>query len=404
MASCLLGLFSKMSNYVRHCWAPTVWSPLYRSRVWSPLIAALSSSLLLACGNHEILFTEGPIETGSGMSSPPPAPTMAVPSVPPPLSPLPVPPVVPQPPAASPSSPEPPATPPAPSSPSEPASPPAPPCTAFGAFGEPQLITGLGLSAQTLGPVFSADGLTLFFSTLGEVSEAGVGDENIFSAQRKPGGSQFAPAELVANLDAGGTDEGTPFLSFDGLSLYFFSTRPGPGAQGDRDIWLAQRPALDAPFGEPQVLPGVNGPDLEHLPRLSRDELTIAFVSSRESPNEATNLWVAQRESRSDEFAAPVEVPGINGNARDEGFSFSADGLTLFFASNRQALEQMDLFVATRPDAEASFGTPEPLAQLNSDVDELDPQLSPDGLELFFASAREGGFQLFRASRECDTP
>jgi Tol biopolymer transport system component len=152
------------------------------------------------------------------------------------------------------------------------------------------------------------------------------------------------------------------------------------------------------------VLPGVNGPEIEHLPRLSRDELTILFVSSRESPNEATNLWIAQRESRSGEFAAPVEVQGINGNSRDEGFSLSPDGLTLFFASNRLALEQMDLFVATRPDATASFGEPAPLAELNSAADELDPQLTPDGLELFFASSRDGAFQLFRASRECDTP
>jgi Tol biopolymer transport system component len=288
-----------------------------------------------------------------------------------------------------------------PPEPPAPAPEPAAPCAAFGAFGEPELITGLGL-AQTLGPVFSADGLTLFFSTLGDGTEGA--DEDIFSARREQAGAEFGPAALVPNLDAGGSEEGTPFLSFDGLSLYFFSTRPGPGAQGDRDIWLAQRPTLDAAFGEPVVLPGVNGPEIEHLPRLSRDELSILFVSSRDSPNEATNLWVAQRESRSAEFAAPVEVPGINGNSRDEGFSLSPDGLTLFFSSNRLGLEQMDLFVATRPDAAASFSEPEPLDQLNSDVDDLDPQLSPDGLELFFASSRAGGFQLFRATRQCDTP
>jgi Tol biopolymer transport system component len=250
--------------------------------------------------------------------------------------------------------------------------------------------------------VFSADGLTLFFSTVAAADEEG--DENIFSAQRKRGGSQFTPATLVPNLDADGSEEGTPFLSFDGLSLYFFSTRPGPGVQGGRDIWLATRPTPEAAFAEPAVLPGVNGPELEHLPRLSRDELSILFVSSRESPNAATNLWLAQRQSRAVDFAAPVEVPGVNSNAREEGFSLSADGLTLFFASDRLVEGQMDLFVATRPDAAASFGTPEPLAQLNTDSDELDPQLSPDGLELFFASSREGSFQLFRAARECDTP
>jgi Tol biopolymer transport system component len=397
-----------MSNFVHHCLLPTVQPPLPCSRARSWLVAAWASALvaplLLSCSGQEILFAEGPteadIQSGRGQNNP-----GMVPAGPPPMDPVSPPPVEAPVPPAEPAMEAPPASAPSgapPAAPPEPPPEPPPPCTAFGAFGAPELITGLGLDAQhTLGPVFSADGLTLFFSTLG----AGEGaDENIFSAQRKQGGSQFAPATLVPNLDAGGSDEGTPFLSFDGLSLYFFSTRPGPGAQGDRDIWLATRPALDAPFAEPAVLPGVNGPDLEHLPRLSRDELSIVFVSSRESPNEATNLWIAQRPSRAAEFSAAVEVPGINGNSREEGFSLSPDGLTLFFASNRVDLEQMDLFVATRPDAAASFGTPEPLAQLNSAADELDPQLSPDGLELFFASSREGGFQLFRTLRECDTP
>ena len=402
-----------MSNFVSCCLVPTVKSPLHRSRFRSPLAAPRASlplgallgvllpPLLLGCGNHEILFAEGPtgIVTEEGANQPMPAPPMVMtPTVSPPV--IAPPPVPMEPPPAPPGGSG--ATPPVEPEPEPPAPEPPAPCTAFGPFGEPELITGLGLQAPTMGPVFSADGLTLFFSTLGT---AEAPDENIFSARRQPGSAQFEPAALVPNLDAGGSEEGTPFLSFDGLSLYFFSTRPGPGTQGDRDIWLAQRPTLDAPFAEPVVLPGINGPELEHLPRLSRDELSIFFVSSRESPdNDATNLWVAQRESRSAEFSAPVEVPGINGSTRDEGFSITPDGLTLFFSSNRLALEQMDLFVATRPDASASFGTPEPLEQLNSSADELDPQLSPDGLELFFASSRDGGFQLFRATRQCDTP
>lgn len=279
----------------------------------------------------------------------------------------------------------------------------APACEAFGPFGAPEAISGLGLSGHVLGPVFSADGLTIYFSELGT-------DENILRATRQSHGAEFGQAQLVPNLDVGGSQEGTPFLSFDGLSLYFFSTRPGPGSQGDRDIWLAERSSLEAEFGPARVLPGVNGPGLEHLPRLSRDERTLLFVSSRSSPKAATNLWIAERETRSEEFAAPVEVPGINSAARDEGFSLTPDGLTLFFASNRGAdpsLESeldMDLWVATRPSTAADFAAAESLADLNSTGEELDPQLSPDGSELFFTSSRAGNFQLFRAVRECNGP
>jgi len=277
----------------------------------------------------------------------------------------------------------------------QPAVPPA--CEAFGPFGTPEAVEGLGLSGDVLGPVFSADGLTMYFSELGS-------DENIFSATRQSRGAQFQQAQQVPNLDLDGSQEGTPFLSFDGLSLYFFSTRPGPGTQGNRDIWLAQRPSLDAEFGAPTVLPAVNGPGLEHLPRLSRDELTILFVSSRSSPNAFSNLWMAQRAHRADEFAAPVEVPGINTAAREEGFSLTPDGLTLFFASDRAAELDMDLWVATRASTSADFGAAESLLSLNTTEQELDPQLSPDGTELFFSSSRAGNFQLFRAVRECIRP
>ncbi|MEO8177650.1 MAG: hypothetical protein ABI895_02350 [Deltaproteobacteria bacterium] len=64
----------------------------------------------------------------------------------------------------------------------------------------------------------------------------------------------------------------------------------------------------------------------------------------------------------------------------------------------------MDLFVATRADLGSAFDTPQPLGDLNSTEDELDPQLSPDGRELFFASSRQGGFQLLRSVRQCRQP
>jgi hypothetical protein len=209
---------------------------------------------------------------------------------------------------------------------------------------------------------------------------------------------------LVPNLDAGATDEGTPFLSFDGLSLYFYSTRPAPGVAGDRDLWVATRSSPSADFSAPAVVPAVNSADIEHLPRLTRDDLTLLFVSGRDSPNAFSNIWIAERASRSEDFGPPSELPGINTSVREEGFALSPDGLTLYFASNRVVVLDMDLWVATRPDTSAAFGAPAALDVLNSPQQELDPTLSADGSELFFASDRNGSTQLFRSLRSCDPP
>lgn len=268
-----------------------------------------------------------------------------------------------------------------------------------GPFGPAEPITGLGLEGETLGPRLAADGRTLFFSSIG-------GDEDIFTAARAGRGAAFSEAVLVPNLDGGGTLEGTPFPSFDGLSLYFFSTRPGPGAQGGRDLWVATRPDLDAPFADPVALPEVNTSAIEHLPWLSRDELTLMFVSSRAAAHGLTNIWVAQRTERGQSFGAPVELEGVNTDAREEGFSLSRDGLTLYFTSNRVAENDMDIWVATRPDVSSAFGPAENLEHLNSPAPEIDVALSPDGAELFFSSGRSapggtGARQLFRAVRDC---
>src|SRR5215471_11654458 len=52
-------------------------------------------------------------------------------------------------------------------------------------------------------------------------------------------------------------NESGPCLSKDGLSLYFFSFRPG--GFGAQDLWVSQRPNVDAPWGTPWNLgPRIN--------------------------------------------------------------------------------------------------------------------------------------------------
>jgi hypothetical protein len=267
----------------------------------------------------------------------------------------------------------------------------------FGAFEVPELVTGLGIEGNVFGPVLSADGTTLIFSSIPSDGQ----DEDIFSATRSERGAAFSAAVPIEGLDAGGSTEGTPFLSADGLSLYFFSTRGGPGAPGDRDIWVAERTAPDAPFGEPAVVAGVNAAELDHLPWVSQDHLTLMLVSTRPSPNDASNIWVAERASTADAFGTPVEVEGINTPDREEGFSLSGDGLTIFFGSNRVGAQGMDLWVASRGSIGSAFEAPVNLAVLNSPAADIDASLSADESELFFASDRNGSVQIFRSVREC---
>jgi Tol biopolymer transport system component len=268
------------------------------------------------------------------------------------------------------------------------------PCST-GPFGAPELVQGLGVRVSSFGPAPSADSSTLYFSAVDE-------SEDIFFATRSTRENRFSLAALVPGVNSPDSEDGTPFITADDRSLYFFSTRIDAEAPGERDLWLSTRSGAGAAFSTPVVVPGINSAGLEHLPRLTLDGLTLMFVSARSSPNEFSNIWQARRATTTAPWAEPVELPGVNSNAREEGFWLSADELTVFFASNRLGeVEDMDIFVATRPDLQSAFGPASGLDVVNTSDSELDPALTTDGFELFFASDRSGTMQLYRSVRVC---
>jgi len=279
-----------------------------------------------------------------------------------------------------------------------PVEPPCDPCPCnSGPFGEPELVAGLGIAAglDSFGPAPSADGLTLYLSSEGA-------QEDIFFATRPTRANRFSPVELLPGVNDPSAADGTPFINADDTALYFFSDRPDPQAPGDRDLWVATRAGAGAEFSTPALVPGVNTAELEHLPRLSPDGLSLMFVSGRDTVNLSSNIWQTSRANLSAPFSVPVELPGVNSDARDEGFWLSADGLTVFFASNREPANDMDLWVATRADVNGPFGEAENLSVLNTPSIEIDPAITLDGFELFFASDRGGSMQLYRSARICE--
>jgi Tol biopolymer transport system component len=265
------------------------------------------------------------------------------------------------------------------------------PCS-DGPFGEPEPVLGLEIELPSFGPAPAANGLTLLFSSIGET-------EDIFFATRTDRSARFSAAALVPGLSGESSEEGTPFLTADGSEVYFFSTRPGAGTVGGRDLWRAA--ALGDGFAEPSVVPRVNFDGLDHLPRLTPDGLELLFVSGRETSALASNIWVAERDSLDAPFEEPTELEGVNTDAREEGFWLSRDGRTLYFASNRFPDGDMDIFVAVRPDRGSPFEEAQNLAVVNTPGIELDPALTSDGFELFFASDRSGTMQLYRSARLC---
>jgi len=194
-------------------------------------------------------------------------------------------------------------------------------------------------------------------------------------------------------------NDGRPCISADGLTLYFSSTRPG--GQGSRDIWLATRATTSEPWGEPVNLgPQINTSDGEGAPILSADGLSLYFNSNQSSGYGQTDIWVTTRALVSDIWSEPVNLgPTVNSSAWDAHSSISADGLSLFFGSNREktgtAYEAYCyIYVTTRPTTNDPWGVPVRLGPTVNPGLEYDcdgPSISADGKVLFFYSNRPGG-------------
>ena len=271
----------------------------------------------------------------------------------------------------------------------------------LGAFQAPEPLTGLeqGLEPDPQlnlwSPSLTPDGLTLFFA-----ASLDGGEELIATATRQDGGSAFSPAAPLTAVNSAGQD-GTPMLSADGLSLYFFSTRAG--GLGNRDVWRAARPAMVAEFAAPTLVVGINGPDDDHLPWLSPDELTMLWETNRPGGVGGFDIWIARRAFRSDGFSNIAPLNGVNGASTEGRAALSQDELTMYFASERPGgVGSLDLWLATRSTREDSFSQLTNLASLNSSGLDQDPSLSADERELIFASNRDGQMRLWRSVRVCE--
>jgi Tol biopolymer transport system component len=195
------------------------------------------------------------------------------------------------------------------------------------------------------------------------------------------------PQNLGPNINSSSIDAGTS-ISADGCTLYFSSNRPG--GRGGWDLWVATRLTTDADWGPPENLgPTVNTPSDDGPGCISADGLSLYFASNRPGGFGSYDTWVTTRATKGGEWGIPVNLgPTVNSTTGDDHPSISADGLSLCFVSNRAGGSgSQDLWVTTRATLSDLWGPPVNLGPtVNSSNYEEWPSISADGLLLFFYS------------------
>ena len=214
------------------------------------------------------------------------------------------------------------------------------------------------------------------------------------STRPDTGSSFVTPANLGATINSTAYD-GDPSISSSGLALFFNS--PRIGTLGANDIWASFS------SGAPINVSSVNTSAADVAPDISSDGLTLFWSSTRTDFGGTgagdMNIFMATRADvpPPSPFGPTVNLSTINTIYNDVAPTISADGLSLYFTSDRPGgFGGFDLYVSIRLDLGSSFGAAVNLGSLiNSNLDDMAPSISSDGSILYFDSNRDGGYGGF---------
>jgi tetratricopeptide (TPR) repeat protein len=206
------------------------------------------------------------------------------------------------------------------------------------------------------------------------------------------------PTNVGLPVNSSGS-ESFPCISADGLSLYFESNRQG--GLGGHDLYVTTRETKSDQWGESMNLgPPINTSANEWNPRIPADGLSLYFGSNRPGGYGGWDAWVVTRKTIDDDWGEPMNLGSIINGLEEEGPGLvSADGLSFFLTSWEKpgGYGAFDAWVTTRAttdddwDELVNLGPP-----VNTSASEFCTGISADGLVLFFSTgyfgpARSGG-------------
>ena len=234
-------------------------------------------------------------------------------------------------------------------------------------------------------PSISTDGLSLYVDSYER--SGGYGGYDIWVYTRETIHDDWSGPDNAGPPINSTYKESNPYIWADGLTFSFDTDWPeGPG--GDLDIWLTTRVAKDEPWSEPVILT-INSPYYDGHSSVTSDGLWLFFCSDRPGGEGDRDIWFSTRATTDDPWSEPENLgPIVNSPSNDIGPDISSDGLTLFFDSERPGGYGLkDIWVTTRKTKDDDWGVPVNLGPVvNTSNNDITPYISADGSTLYFYS------------------
>jgi Tol biopolymer transport system component len=251
----------------------------------------------------------------------------------------------------------------------------------------------------------SADGLEIYIERPIPADDIQSIDWDLYVSTREATNDPWSvPVSLGPAVNSSGYIDGSASLSSDGLELYFSSNRGG-----QKEIWTTTRDSRGADWGTSVKLgPPINTAGSNMTPWITPDGLELYFTSNRPGGSANIDMWVSGRASTNDPWQMPVNLgPVVNSRVDDCFPCLSPDGLVLFFSDGDNPSSvfrsggrgQTDMWMTQRKSIADPWELPVNLGpDINTSYFEGQPRISPDCSALYFTSSssswpeKVGGF------------
>ncbi|MFN0200636.1 MAG: OmpA family protein, partial [Bacteroidia bacterium] len=201
-------------------------------------------------------------------------------------------------------------------------------------------------------------------------------------------------------------NDGNSSFTGDGLTLYYASNIKSVKDGAETSLFQSRYDFQRKMWGKPEALDGVNGkqlvvvntkgktkeiPSTDLQPNVSKDGMTLCFVSNRDGGKGGKDIWICKRTGTG--WSAPVNAgSNINTAFNEVSPYLNEDGTKLFFSSEGHVgFGGYDLYVSTLND-NGEFGEPVNLGHpINSSYDDHASMFFNNDSLAYFTSDRPGG-------------
>ena len=245
-------------------------------------------------------------------------------------------------------------------------------------------------------PAITADNDVLLYTRRIKDDQNEFGEQEDFYVSEKRDGKWSKCYNMGAPINTH-YNEGSPTISPDGKIIIFsaceerYGYGPNRKGYGKCDIFFVKK------VGDKWSMPMNMGPPISTAawdvqPSYSSDGKTLYFVSQRKGSLGDADIWMSQLTDEGVWGQVQNLGPVINTKGKEEAVFIHPDNQTLYFASNGHVgMGGLDIFVSKRQE-DGSWGKPKNLGYpINTFNDENGLIVSAGGGTAYFSSNREGG-------------